>query len=91
MTDTTSGTASTAIVTITSQYETCDNYVDNSSNVDDTHIIVHDNTPGIFWRRIITTAGKIPSVFPVFYDHRRTQREIAYLKANQTLEEQRND
>ena len=89
MTDTSGKTSGTATRAISEQYKECGRYSGGSGKAD-TQNFARDNTPGMYKRRITATAGKTPSVFSVVYDHKRAQRELAFIRANRALEEQRN-
>lgn len=89
MTDTTGKANGTAIRVISAQYKKCDSYKDNSGEVGTKHF-VHENAPGVYRRKVSAQAGKTPSTLSIIYDHKRAQRELAFIKANRTLEEQRN-
>jgi ATP-dependent protease HslVU (ClpYQ) ATPase subunit len=88
MTDTTGKTSGTVTISISAKYEECETHKDKTVEID-TRSAVMDNVPIVYKRRITTAVGKVPSMLSVIYDHKRAQRELAFIKANQTLEEQR--
>jgi len=88
MTNTSSVSTGTTSPSRDVKYESCEREYPASTEPTETQSPARDEVPVPYNRRVTVPASA--REFPVMYNHKDAVRELAFIQANKTLEDQRN-